>query len=189
MMTSSLRCTTKTLPLSLLTRPILFLFTIVMLATMQSPPAAGCNSRKETPGRGAVGRSLASHAKGDLAAVTAAYLEAVAQQQFDGVSNLLDPNVEFTTSGRVIHGPHDLIVALKEIAPILVRNDIKKIFVDGNQVCVIYDFVTNTSVGVLPSVEWITFRDGKIASVQLIFHTAPWHGALEELKKRTQPTS
>ncbi len=28
--------------------------------------------------------------------------------------------------------------------------------VDGNDVCIVYDFVTDTAVGRVPSVEWIT---------------------------------
>ena len=164
------------------------LFVAMLLATMQSSAAPRSNSAREMRGDSVNSRLGKSNAKADLAATSVAYMVAVGQQQFDRVSTLLDPKLEFTTpGGQDIHGANDFILALKRIAPILVRNDVKKTFVDGNEVCVIYDFVTNTSVGVLPAVEWLTFRKGRIVSVRLIFHSEPWHTVLEELKKRTQP--
>ena len=142
---------------------------------------------KRRAGEGTREQPARPNTKADVAGLTVAYLQAVEQQQFERVRVLLDPNVEFITPGREIHGAADLIAALRKISPVLVRNDVKKVFADGDQVCVIYDFVTNTPVGALPSVEWITFREGKIASVRLIFHSEPWAAVLQELKKRTQP--
>jgi hypothetical protein len=113
----------------------------------------------------------------------------IAEQKVERVATIVDPNIEFDMPGRQIHGAADYIVALKHLAPILARNDIKKIFVEGDQVCVIYDFVTNTSVGVIPSMEWLTFRDGKIVSVRLIFHSLPWPKVIEELNQRTHTPS
>ncbi len=126
----------------------------------------------------------------DLKALAVAYIEAVGQKQFDRLPALLAPNVEFTgPGGQTIHGAQDFVSALRRLGPILARNDIKRVFVGGNEVCVIYDFVTDTSVGAVPSVEWLKFEDGRIRSSRLIFHTQPWPKVLEELSRRTSRAS
>jgi hypothetical protein len=65
----------------------------------------------------------------------------------------------------------------------------QKISVDGDEVCVIYDFVTDTPVGPVPSVEWIGMRNGKTKSVRLNFHCLEWpaikEGALRRAKVAT----
>ena len=122
----------------------------------------------------------------DLKALAVAYIDAVGQKQFDRLPGLLAPNVEFTgPGGNTIHGAQDYISALRRLGPILKRNEIKKVFVDGNEVCVIYDFVTDTSVGGVPSVEWLRFEDGRIRSSRLVFHTQPWPEVLKELSARS----
>jgi len=61
------------------------------------------------------------------------------------------------------------------------RSDVKKVFVDGNEVCVIYDFVTNTPAGAVPIVEWLRVEDGQIASVTLFFDRVAFKPAADEL--------
>lgn len=118
--------------------------------------------------------------------VQGAYIDLVGQKQFDRLPALLASNVEFTgPGGKTIHGAEDYISALRRLGPILARNEIKKVFVDGNDVCVIYDFVTDTSVGAVPSVEWLRFEGRRIRSSRLVFHTQPWHEVLSELSRRT----
>ena len=62
----------------------------------------------------------------------------------------------------------------------------QKISVDGDEVCVIYDFVTDTPVGPVPSVEWIGMRNGKIKSVRLTFHSLEWPAIREEALRRAK---
>jgi hypothetical protein len=50
-------------------------------------------------------------------------------------------------------------VALGPLAEILLRNDIKKTVVEEPDVCVMYDFVTDTAVGAVPSVEWLRVEE------------------------------
>jgi hypothetical protein len=46
---------------------------------------------------------------------------------------------------------------------------------------VIYDFVTDTPVGAVASVEWLKIEDDRIASVHLIFENARWPEVLDTL--------
>jgi hypothetical protein len=125
----------------------------------------------------------------DPRALSLAYLEAVGQKQFDRLSDLLHPDVEFRSPGRTLHGAQEYLAALRRLGPILLRNDIKKAFVDGNDVCVIYDFVTDTEAGAVPSVEWLTFEDDKIRSIRLVFHSLPWSAVMEEAARRASRAS
>jgi SnoaL-like domain len=124
-----------------------------------------------------------------LESLALAYLEAVGQKQFDRVSEFLHPDVEFTGPARTLNGADHYVSALRRLGPVLLRNDIRKAFVDGNEVCIIYDFVTDTQVGAVPSVEWLTFEDGKIRSIRLIFHSQPWPTVMEEATRRASQAS
>jgi hypothetical protein len=64
--------------------------------------------------------------------------------------------------------------ALSHLLPIVDDIDVKKVFVDGNDVCLIYDMVTSTPVGTSPVVEWHTVADDKISAIRVYFDARPW---------------
>jgi hypothetical protein len=74
-------------------------------------------------------------------------------------------------NGTRIAGAENYVAALKRLAPILIRHDAKRIWADADQDCVIYDFVTDTAEGAIPSVERITMAQGRITRIELIFLT------------------
>src|SRR5437899_1038987 len=110
-------------------------------------------------------------------ALAVAYIEAVGQKQFDRVAELLHPDAEFLTSGRSIRGVPAYVDALRGLAPIIVRNDVHATIVDGNDVAVLYDFVTDTPAGTVATIEWITVDAGLILTSRLIFPKGHWPAA------------
>jgi hypothetical protein len=120
----------------------------------------------------------------DSRAVAIAYIEAVGRHDFNQVAALLHSDVQFESPARNVNGAADYIGALRKLAPIIARNEIKTTIVEGNDVCIIYDFITDTSVGAVPSVEWLTVEDGRIRNVRLIFHSQPWGTVIDELRRR-----
>jgi hypothetical protein len=54
----------------------------------------------------------------------------------------------------------------------------KKIFVDGNDVCLLYDMVTNTPVGTAFIAEWYHVKDNKIGSLRIVFDARPFAALL-----------
>jgi limonene-1,2-epoxide hydrolase len=119
--------------------------------------------------------------------IVTAYIQAVGERRFDTVASQLDPEMEFSSpSLATITGAEGYLAALKRLSVIISRNEIKKVFVDGDQACVIYDFVTDTPVGAVPSVEWLGLKDGKIKSVRLIFHSLEWPAVREEALRRAK---
>jgi hypothetical protein len=72
-----------------------------------------------------------------------------------------------------ISGAREVLASFRRIGAIHVRNDVKRVFVDGDEACAIYDFVTDT-VGVVPTIEWLSFEGGRIRSVKLYYDQVPW---------------
>ena len=120
----------------------------------------------------------------DPRALAVAYIEAVGGKDFDRVAELLHPEVEFVTSGPRIQGIPAYVGALRRLAPIIVRNDVHSTVVDGNDVAIVYDFVTDTAAGSVPTVEWLTTEAGRIRTSRLIFHKEHWPAAVAELARR-----
>lgn len=121
----------------------------------------------------------------DPRALAVAYIEAVGNKDFDRVAELLDPDAEFVTAGPRLQGIPAYVGALRRLAPILVRNDIQTTVVDGNDVAIVYDFVTDTPAGAVPTIEWLTIGAGRIRTSRLIFHKEHWPAAVAELARRS----
>jgi len=49
-----------------------------------------------------------------------------------------------------------------------------KLFVDGADACLLYDMETNTPAGTAFISEWYQVRDGKIASIRVVFDARPF---------------
>ena len=121
----------------------------------------------------------------DVKALSMQYIEAVGSGRLDRVAKLLHPDVAFVGPTKPLHGARAYLDALRRLGPILLRNDVKKVVAEGNHVAVFYDFITDTEVGPVPSAEWLSFEDGSIREVHLVFHTQPWPKVIDELGKRS----
>lgn len=119
----------------------------------------------------------------DLETRTRSYLDAVGNKDLARVKMLLSPDVSFVGPAMALYGPEQVLEALRRISSIHVRNDVKRVFVDGDETCAIYDFVTDT-VGSVPTIEWLTFSGGRIRSVKLYYDQLPWQIVRQKLAKR-----
>jgi predicted ester cyclase len=123
-----------------------------------------------------------------LEKVALAYLDAVAKKDLERVAALVTPNVRFKGPANTMSGVRDLVAAFRRISAVHVRSDIKRVFSDGDEVCVIYDFVTDTA-GALPAVEWLHFDGERIRSIDLYYDQVPWTKLREEMTRRAQATA
>ena len=114
------------------------------------------------------------------------YLEAVGRKDFETFERLLSPEVTFHGPAGDVSGAQEVSAAYRRLGPIIVRSDLKKSFVDGNEVCIIYDFVTNTAAGAVPTVEWLKIEEGRVRSIWLLTDHLRWPKALDELRARQQ---
>jgi ketosteroid isomerase-like protein len=118
--------------------------------------------------------------------VALAYLDAVSRKDFDTVASLLAPNLAFDGPAMQTRSAEPYLAALHRIGAVLLRNEVKKVFADGAEVCIVYDFVTDTKAGAVPIVEWLRIEEGRIASIVLFFDRLLWQPAAEEVARRTR---
>jgi hypothetical protein len=122
------------------------------------------------------------------------YLNAVGKQQYSKVEALLAPDLQFRGPSMTRTSAEEFLGALKRLAAIHVRNDVKRVFADGDEVCVIYDFVTDTAAGALPTIEWLRFEGDRIRSIDLYYDRLPWQTVMAVIAERAgrpaaQPTA
>lgn len=119
----------------------------------------------------------------NLRRIATAYIEAAGSGEYDRLPALLDAEMEFRGPYVTLHGAAQYIGALQRIAGVRVRHELRKAFVDGDDVCVIYDFVTDTPAGAVPFVEWLTFEGERIRSIRLFFDREQFAPAREALQR------
>src|SRR5689334_6738035 len=98
----------------------------------------------------------------DLKKLALAYLDAVGKKDLARVEKMLAPDLKFTGPTMSRSTAQDFIGALRRLGAIHVRNEPTRVFVDGDDVCVIYDFVTDTPAGALATIEWLRFEGERI---------------------------
>jgi hypothetical protein len=112
------------------------------------------------------------------------YIQAVGERRLEAMPPLLEPDAEFTLGDNTLRGRDAFVGAFRRLLPIIERNEIRHLFVDGDEACVVYDFVTSTPVGPVLSVEHIRLRNGRIASSTLVFERLHWPEVLSVLSER-----
>jgi len=120
----------------------------------------------------------------DPTEVALAYIEACGQKNLDAVAALLAPDVRFAGPGGTVTGSAPYLAVLRRLGPVWLRSEVKRVFHDGPEVCVIYDFVTPTPAGAVPIVEWLRIENGKVASVTLFFDRVAFKPASDDLARR-----
>jgi SnoaL-like domain len=121
------------------------------------------------------------HTDSQTRALAVQYIEAVGAKELDTLASLLHQEFEFSGNAAPTHSVEPYVAAIRRLSPIIVRNDIKKVFVDGNEVCVFYDFVT--TICPVASVEWLVIQEDKVRSTCLLFDRSRWPEVLQELQR------
>lgn len=120
----------------------------------------------------------------DFRELVTSYIQAVGERRLEDLQPLLEPDVAFTLGDHTVRGRDAFVGSLRRLLPIIERNDIRHLFVDGDEACVVYDFVTSTPVGAVLSVEHLRLSNGRIASSTLVFERLHWPEVLTVLKER-----
>ncbi len=122
----------------------------------------------------------------DPQTVAVRYLDAMSRRDFDEFERWLSPDVLFTGPGATLTGAREVASAYRRLSSALIRNELRRLFVDGSEACIIYDFITDTAAGAVPTVEWLKIEQGKIRSIWLVTDHVRWPKALEEIGRRAQ---
>ena len=100
--------------------------------------------------------------------------QALGKGDFAAARKLVHDNLLFQGPIDTFHSPEPYFEALKKLHPIIQRIDMKKIFADGNDVCVLYDMVTKTPAGTAFVCEWYKVKGEKIAEIRTLFDARPF---------------
>lgn len=97
--------------------------------------------------------------------IVMSYIQALDQRDFAAAREYLQESVFIRgPGGEAFRSPDDFLRMMEQQRG---RYDIKKVFVDGADVCLLYDFVTEKVTVLFCS--WYQVKVGKIASIQTIF--------------------
>jgi len=97
--------------------------------------------------------------------VVLSYIQALDSQRYDAALEHLHDKVRIRGPGGETFGkPFDFIEMLRKYRG---KYDIKKVFADGDDVCVIYDLKTTGPTLFMCS--WYQVKAGKIVSIQTVF--------------------
>src|SRR5207247_9274559 len=72
------------------------------------------------------------------------------------------------------HRAERYLEARGKLHPIVERVEPRRTFVDGDDVCVLYDMVTNTPAGTAFICEWYRVRGDKIGAIRAVFDARPF---------------
>jgi ketosteroid isomerase-like protein len=115
------------------------------------------------------------------AKVVNAYLDAVAAGDFARARRCLaDQGFSNSSPISTFDSADAFIADISRIAGILDRIGRRKMFVDGNDVCVILDYVTHMDKRqVTPVVHWMRVAGGKITSIETFFDARVYQALFE----------
>jgi len=93
------------------------------------------------------------------------YIKAMDGRDYTAARNYLGDNVRVKgPAGETFRSPDEFLKMMEQQRG---NYDIKKVFADDNDVCVLYDFVTPKVTTFFCS--WYQVKDGKIISIQTVF--------------------
>jgi hypothetical protein len=96
-----------------------------------------------------------------------AYIEAMSNRDYATARNYLGEDLRVKgPSGEAFRSPDEFLRMMEQQRG---KYDIKKVFVDGSDVCLLYDFATPKVTTFFCS--WYQVTDRKITSIQTVFDT------------------
>jgi hypothetical protein len=99
---------------------------------------------------------------------------AMAKDDWGGARKFLADKIHFVGPFESFSSPDDYLAALKKLHPIVERVDMHKMFVDGDDVCLLYDMVTHSPAGTAFIAEWHHVTNGKIDRIRVVFDPRPF---------------
>ena len=109
---------------------------------------------------------------GSVKTVATDCLESWSHGDFDTTRRLLTNDVTFVGPLGATRGAEEYVEGVRNVAKIVDRVEIHKVMDHGNDVCILYDLVTDRG-DAIPTVGWYEIRDGKVASVRAFFDPRP----------------
>src|SRR3989442_6728596 len=105
--------------------------------------------------------------------IVMAYQKALGKADFAGARRYMHDDLSFVGPFESFNRPEPYLEALGKLHHIVVRVEPRKTFVDGDDVCLLYDMVTNTPAGAAFISALYYVRGAKICSDRPVFYCPP----------------
>ena len=102
------------------------------------------------------------------------FQRAMAGDDWATARSCLDDHLAFSGPLEKLDRPEAYLESLKRVHAMVERVDMKHIFVDGDDVSMWYDLVTNSPAGTALVAEWHHVERGKIRSIHVVFDARPF---------------
>jgi ketosteroid isomerase-like protein len=109
----------------------------------------------------------------DAAEVVEGFFEAWTSKDFERARSSLHDDLSFEGPIDNFSDADSYLNSLQQLSQIVTGAETRKVFVDGEDVCVIYDLQT-APVPSARTCEWYRVPDGKIASISVVFDARPF---------------
>jgi ketosteroid isomerase-like protein len=106
-------------------------------------------------------------------AIASRLLTAWTSGDFEAARALLADDVTFVGPLAHTEGADAYVEGVRGMAKMIKVADQKRVIEDGDDVCIIYDLVTDTPAGAIPTAGWYQLRDGKVSSIRAYFDPRP----------------
>jgi ketosteroid isomerase-like protein len=110
----------------------------------------------------------------DARTVATDLLRAWTTGDFAAVRSLIHDDVTFVGPLGTTDGADDYLSGLRGFARIVKGAERRKVIADGDDVCIVYDLVTDTPAGTVPTAGWYHVRDGRVDSLRVFFDARPF---------------
>jgi hypothetical protein len=106
--------------------------------------------------------------------IVQSFKQSLAKGDIAAARKLLRDDLHFRGPIDAFDKPEPYLEALQKLHPIVERVDVKKLFSDGDDVCMLYDMVTRTPAGTAFIAEWFHVKGDRIASIRTVFDARPF---------------
>jgi ketosteroid isomerase-like protein len=110
----------------------------------------------------------------DARAVAARALQAWTTGDLETTRSLLHDDVTFVGPLATVEGADDSVEGLRGLAATVKGAEQHRVIADGDDVVIIYDLITTTPAGTVPTAGWYRVRDGRIAAIRAYFDARPF---------------
>jgi len=109
-----------------------------------------------------------------IEAASAAYLDAWARKDLEGIAARLHPDVHFMAPMQELNGRDAVLASAARVFPLLERFETRAKFVSRDRAMFAYDFICREPIGVCRTAELVGFEDGLIREIELFFDARPF---------------
>jgi|SRR5579872_1105341 len=111
--------------------------------------------------------------------IVLAYQRALGNQDYKTARSYLWDNLSFRGPLASHDDPESLLKDLEQLHHIVKGVEMKKMFTDDDDVCLLYDLITTNPPVTSFTCEWYQVKEGKIASINVTFDARPYAAMFE----------